>query len=118
MYGGPTFGALVYGAGLIVSSLPPTPPPATVTNGYGTAAYGAPVYGSGPIVGSEVPVPPAARTVTSSGGRLVLVTAQRHQAKAILPLAPVQAQGRGRQLSRETTPDGEAEWLLLLEADV
>jgi hypothetical protein len=52
MYGGTYYGALVFGAGLVVTS------PAPESNGYGTCPYGAHVYGAGCIVTSFVPVGP------------------------------------------------------------
>jgi hypothetical protein len=68
MYGGSMYGALVFGAGLIVTSLTPVPPAATESNGYGTAQYGQHVLGAGSVVTSQVPVPPTPSTPTQSNG--------------------------------------------------
>jgi hypothetical protein len=57
-YGGTYYGALVFGAGLVVAALTPVPPAATDSNGYGTAPHGSHVYGAGVVVTSQVPVPP------------------------------------------------------------
>lgn len=57
-FGTTYFGALVFGAGLVVSSMTPAPP-STGGNGYGTAQFGQHVFGAGVVVTSETPVPPA-----------------------------------------------------------
>lgn len=66
MYGSGYYGALVFGAGLVVASLTPVPP-AGASNGYGTAVYGAHVYGAGAVVTSQVPIPPTPTATQGNG---------------------------------------------------
>jgi len=60
MFGGSYFGALVFGAGLVVTSQIPVPPTTAGGNGFGTTYFGSGVFGAGKVVTSQTPVPPAA----------------------------------------------------------
>lgn len=67
-FGSTYFGALVFGAGLVVTSMTPVPPPTTGGNGYGTAQFGQHVFGAGAVVTSETPVPPTPPVSTGGNG--------------------------------------------------
>jgi hypothetical protein len=70
-YGGTYYGALVFGAGLVVAAFTPVPPAATDSNGYGTSGAGGHVYGAGVVVTSQVPVPPVGSTKSNGYGTCV-----------------------------------------------
>lgn len=71
MYGAGIYGSLVFGAGLVVTSLTPVPP-AGEGNGYGASGpYGTGVYGAGQVVTATAPVLPEGSTAGNGYGTCI-----------------------------------------------